>query len=142
MLVIRRCHRLTAVVGSLSCKVYPAFMRLDSLAFNHMQSRFHAKICPLSIVQNKFKPKVNLSERETTNSLLRTGDMLTCMKLTDSQQKRYLGLAARLVNNASPKVQPYMKLVRMDKPIGVKPNYSIKLLIEIRKRLLLLYYRC
>ncbi|XP_032680687.1 4-hydroxybenzoate polyprenyltransferase, mitochondrial [Odontomachus brunneus] len=114
MLVVRRYHRLTAV-GSLSCKVYPEFMLLDSLAFNYMQNRSYAEVC--SVVQDKFKPKVNLSERRTTN-LLRTSDILTCIKLVDLQQKRYLGLAAKLVNNASPKVQPYMKLIRMDKPIG------------------------
>ncbi|EFN67757.1 Para-hydroxybenzoate--polyprenyltransferase, mitochondrial [Camponotus floridanus] len=38
--------------------------------------------------------------------------------LTPLQQKRYLNIAAKLVNNASPKVQPYMKLMRIDKPIG------------------------
>ncbi|CAL1689524.1 unnamed protein product [Lasius platythorax] len=33
-------------------------------------------------------------------------------------EKRCLSIAAKLVNNASPKVQPYMKLMRIDKPIG------------------------
>ncbi|KMQ92574.1 para-hydroxybenzoate-- mitochondrial [Lasius niger] len=56
--------------------------------------------------------------RKITHSLLRTDDALTYVKLALFQQKRCLSIAAKLVNNASPKVQPYMKLMRIDKPIG------------------------
>ena len=34
------------------------------------------------------------------------------------EQKRHIGFAAKFVNNSSPKIQPYMKLMRIDKPIG------------------------
>lgn len=122
MLVIKRYHRFTAIVGSLSCKVYPEFMLLNCSICNRIQNRFYPEICTLSIVRNRLKPIVNLNEPKTTNSLLRTGDILKHIKLADSQQKRYLGSAAKLVNKASPKVQPYMKLMRMDKPIGMKSN--------------------
>lgn len=121
MLVVRRCHRFTGVVGSLSCKAYPDLMLLNYSTSNHMQSRCFAEVCTLSTVQNKYKSKVLSTEPKTTNSLLRTVDVLTCVKLADLQQRRYLGLAAKLVNNASPKIQPYLKLMRMDKPIGM--NY-------------------
>ncbi|XP_020300871.1 4-hydroxybenzoate polyprenyltransferase, mitochondrial isoform X2 [Pseudomyrmex gracilis] len=47
-----------------------------------------------------------------------TRSMLTCCELVDLHPKRCLSIAAKLVNNASPKIQPYMKLMRLDKPIG------------------------
>lgn len=131
ILVVKRCHQLTGMIGSLSCKVYPKFMLLNCSIFNHMQNRSFAKVCTLSIVQNRYKPKVDLCEHKTMNSLSRTGDILTCVKL-DVQQKRYIGLAAKLVNNTSPKVQPYMKLMRMDKPIGTKPNYSMNCSLKFK----------
>ncbi|XP_011152626.1 4-hydroxybenzoate polyprenyltransferase, mitochondrial isoform X2 [Harpegnathos saltator] len=121
MLVVRKYHQLTKVIGLPSRKAYPDVMLLN-LVFSQVQNRSCAEVCSLCIVQNKFKPKVDLSVQRTANSLLRTSDVLihvsTCVKLADLQQKRYLGLAAKLVNNVSPKVQPYMKLMRMDKPIG------------------------
>jgi len=69
-----------------------------------------------SAVYNKYYREVNPNVQRTY-SLLRIEDS-THVKLTDLQQKRYLNIAAKLVNNSSPKVQPYMKLMRIDRPIG------------------------
>ncbi|XP_014477479.1 PREDICTED: 4-hydroxybenzoate polyprenyltransferase, mitochondrial [Dinoponera quadriceps] len=112
LLVVKRC-RFTGVGGLLSYKAYPTL--LNCSASNCTHDRTYVDACTLSIVQNK----IDLSEHKTTNSLLKTkGDILTRVKLTTLQQRRYLGLASKLVNSASPKVQPYLKLMRMDKPIG------------------------
>ena len=34
------------------------------------------------------------------------------------EQKRHMGRAAKFVNSSPSKIQPYMKLMRIDKPIG------------------------
>jgi hypothetical protein len=114
MLTLKGCYRLTGIVGLLSRNT-----GLDSLLLNCTVTNLQPYIeVPLSILHNKHKNKVDLSAR-AIHSLLRTENTLKHVKLSKNlQQKRYFDIAAKLVNNASPQVQPYMKLMRIDKPIG------------------------
>lgn len=126
MLSIKTYHRLAGVIGLQSCKVYPGML------LNCTASNFRcAEVRTLSVMHNKCKHKVDFSAQKTTNSLLRTKDMLIFIKLANLQQKRYSSLVAKLVNNASSKVQPYIKLMRLDKPIGKRPNYSVNYLFQM-----------
>lgn len=115
MLIIKRCHQLTGVINLLSHNTYPSFILLNYTARN--LPKLCTEVRTLSIVHKKYKYKVDPSVQKIANSLSRTNNASTHVKLTQ-QQKRCLSIAAKLVNNASPKVQPYMKLMRIDKPIG------------------------
>jgi len=115
MLTLKGCYRFTGIVGLLSRNTC-----LDSLLLNYTVRNLQPciKIPTLSVLHNKHKHKVDLSAR-AIHSLLRTENTLKHIKLSKNlQQKRYFDIAAKLVNNASPQVQPYMKLMRIDKPIG------------------------
>jgi len=115
MLILKGCHRLTGIVGLLSRNTC-----FDSLLLNYAVTNLQPciEVRTLSVLHNKHKHKVDLSAR-TIHSLLRTENTLKHVKLANNlQQKRYLDIAAKLVNNASPQVQPYMRLMRIDKPIG------------------------
>ncbi|EZA59081.1 hypothetical protein DMN91_008042 [Ooceraea biroi] len=114
MLILKRCHRFTGVVGLLSRSAWPNHAVLNCPVTNLYSG---IEVRTLSILHNRHN-NVDLSARTTVHSLLRTENTLKHVKLADFQQSRFLGFAAKLVNNASPKVQPYMKLMRMDKPIG------------------------
>ena len=114
MLIVKRCFRLTRVIN-LSHNVYPSSTLLNCTTRN--LSRSCTEFRALSIAHDRYKYKVDPNGRSITHSLLRP-DTLTHIKLALFQQKRCLSIAAKLVNNASPKVQPYMKLMRIDKPIG------------------------
>lgn len=120
MLIIKRCHQLTGVINLLSHNMYPSFTLLNYTARNLPKPC--TEVRTLSIAHKKYKHKVDPSVQKIARSLSRTNNALTHVKL--AQQKRCLNIAAKLVNNASPKVQPYMKLMRIDKPIG-KVYYSI-----------------
>jgi len=116
MPIIKKCHQLTGVISLLSHNVYPSFILLNYTTRN--LSRLCTEVRTLSAGYKKYKHKTNPSAQNIAYSLLRTSNALINIKLTTLQQKRYLNIAAKLVNNASPKVQPYMKLMRIDKPIG------------------------
>lgn len=116
MPIIKKCHQLTGVISLLSHNVYPSFILLNYTTRNF--SRLCTEVRTLSVGYKKYKHKTNPSAQNIAYSLLRTSNALINVKLTPLQQKRYLNIAAKLVNNASPKVQPYMKLMRIDKPIG------------------------
>lgn len=120
MLIIKRfriirSHHFTGVISALSHNAFSSFT-LNCTARN--LSRLCTEVRTLSIAHEKYKHKVDPNARQIVHSLLRTNDALTHDKLALLQQKRCLSIAAALVNNASPKVQPYMKLMRIDKPIG------------------------
>ncbi|XP_011646694.1 4-hydroxybenzoate polyprenyltransferase, mitochondrial [Pogonomyrmex barbatus] len=117
MLIARKCHGLTGVVSLLSRDIYSSLKLLSCTAVN-FRSCIEIHTGSSSIVQTKYKYEANHNIHRTTFSSSRMKNILTCIKLTDLQQRRYLSIAAKLVNNASPKVQPYMKLMRIDKPIG------------------------
>lgn len=114
MPIIKICHRLTGVISLLSHNVYPSFISLNFTTRNF--SRLCTEVRTLSVGYKKYK--INPSAQNIAYSLSRTSNTLINVKLAPLQQKRYLNIAAKLVNNASPKVQPYMKLMRIDKPIG------------------------
>lgn len=127
MLIIKRfriirSHHFTGVISALSHNAFSSFT-LNCTARN--LSRLCTEVRTLSIAHEKYKHKVDPNARQIVHSLLRTNDALTHDKLALLQQKRCLSIAAALVNNASPKVQPYMKLMRIDKPIGKEFNYSL-----------------
>ncbi|XP_070165413.1 4-hydroxybenzoate polyprenyltransferase, mitochondrial [Polyergus mexicanus] len=113
MLIIKRCYQLTRVINLLSHNTYPSFTSLNYTPRNLLKPCMEVRT--LSITHKKYKHKVDPSVQKIAHSLSRT-NALTRVKL--AQQKRCLNIAAKLVNNASPKVQPYMKLMRIDKPIG------------------------
>lgn len=114
MVIVKRCRWLTGIVSLLSHNTYSSLKLLNHTAVNF---RPCTKVHTFSAVHNKYKHEVNPNVQRTTYSLLKIEDISTRVKL-DLQQKRYLSIATKLVNNASPKVQPYMKLMRIDKPIG------------------------
>ncbi|XP_012530333.2 4-hydroxybenzoate polyprenyltransferase, mitochondrial [Monomorium pharaonis] len=117
MVFVKPCW-VTGIFSLLSRNAYSSFKLLNRKAVNFKPC---TKIQTFSIVQcTKYKQNVNSNVllQRTTYSLLRIEDILTHAKLTDLQQKRCLSIAAKLVNNASSKVQPYMKLMRIDRPIG------------------------
>lgn len=127
MIILQRCHRRLAgiVGGSLSRNAsWPDLALLKYADTNH---HLWPEVRTLSIlsIHNKHKRKVDLGARTTVHSLLRTENALKHEKLADLQQNRHLGIAAKLVNNASPRVQPYMKLMRIDKPIGETDVYIL-----------------
>ncbi|XP_039313160.1 4-hydroxybenzoate polyprenyltransferase, mitochondrial isoform X2 [Solenopsis invicta] len=119
MIIVKRCLWVTGVFSFLSRNTYSSFKLLNRTAVNF---RPCTKIQTFSTVQcNKYKhnPSPNvLPLQRITYSLLRIKNIPICVKLADVPQKRCLSIAAKLVNNASPNVQPYMKLMRIDKPIG------------------------
>lgn len=43
----------------------------------------------------------------------------------NAQQKRNAKFAAKMVDNSLPKIRPYLKLLRMDRPIGAIIIYFI-----------------
>ncbi|KAL6426018.1 hypothetical protein ACFW04_008955 [Cataglyphis niger] len=115
MLIIKRCHQLTGIISLLSYNMYSSFILLNYTARNF--PKLCTEVHTLSIVHKKYKYKVDPSVQKIAHSLSRTNIASTDIKLIQ-QQKRCLSIATKLVNNASPKVQPYMKLMRIDKPIG------------------------
>lgn len=99
----------------LSHNTYSSLELLNRTAVNF---RPCTKVPSFFVLHNKYKHEEN-SNVQRTISLLRIEDTPARIKLVDSQHKRCLSIATKLVNNASPKVQPYMKLMRIDKPIGM-----------------------
>lgn len=118
MLIIKKCHQFTGVINLLSHNIYPTFICLNYTTRNLSLARLCTEVRTLSVGYKKYKYKKDPNAQNVAYSLLRTSNTLTNVKLTPLEQKRYLNIAAKLVNNASPKVQPYMKLIRLDKPIG------------------------
>lgn len=115
MLVVKMYHRILARIINLQS--YNAYSSITSL--NHRTCNlWYTEVRTLCTVHNIYKYKANFAMRKTANPLLKVDDAPTHFKSTDLQQKRCLGIAAKLVNNTSSKVQPYMKLMRIDKPIG------------------------
>lgn len=117
MIIVKRCRWSTGIFSVLSHDTYSSLKLLNYTAVNF---RPCTKVHTFSTLHNKYKREgshctVNV---QRTTSLLRIEDIPTRIKLADSQQKKCLSIATKLVDNASPKVQPYMKLMRIDKPIG------------------------
>ncbi|XP_018315287.1 4-hydroxybenzoate polyprenyltransferase, mitochondrial isoform X2 [Mycetomoellerius zeteki] len=116
MVVIKRCRWFTGVFRLLPQNTYSNFKLLNYTAMNF---RPCTKVHTSSAIQyNKYKNEMNPNVQRNTYSLSRIENISAHVKLVSSQQNRCLSIAAKLVNNASPKVQPYMKLMRIDKPIG------------------------
>jgi len=118
MIIVKRCHWFTGIFNLLPYNMYSNLKLLNCITMNF---RPCTKVHTFSAVQyNKYKHEMNPNVQKTTysTSLLRIEDISTHVKLASLQQKRCLNIAAKLVNNASPKVQPYMKLMRIDRPIG------------------------
>ncbi|XP_043473662.1 4-hydroxybenzoate polyprenyltransferase, mitochondrial [Leptopilina heterotoma] len=59
--------------------------------------------------------KNNNFKKEDVN---RQSKLLSSNQTEFPSQKRNMGIAEKFVNNLSPKIQPYMKLMRIEKPIG------------------------
>lgn len=115
MIIAKRCRWFTGVFNLLSHNTYSSLKLLNRTAVDFKPCTM---VHTFSAVYNKYNREVNPNVQRITYSLLRIEDNSTRIKFTDSQQKRCVSIAAKLVNNASPKVQPYMKLMRIDKPIG------------------------
>lgn len=115
MTIVKRCCRMTGVFSFLSHNTYSSLRLLNRTAVNFKPC---SKIYTFSMVHNKCKYEASPNVQRTSYSLLRIENISTRVKSVDLQQTRCLSIAAKLVNNASPKVQPYMKLMRIDKPIG------------------------
>lgn len=118
MIIVRRCRWFTGVFSLLPRNTYSSLRLLNGCTV--VNFRPCTKAHTFSTVQyNKYnKHEASPSVQRTTYSLLKVEDVSTPVKLASLQQKRCLSIAAKLVSNASPKVQPYMKLMRIDKPIG------------------------
>lgn len=100
----------------LSRNTYSSLKLLNHTAVNF---RPCTKIAIFSPLHNKYKCEENPNVQRTTYSLLRIEDTPAHINLANLQQKRCLSfITKKLVDNASPKVQPYMKLMRIDKPTG------------------------
>ncbi|XP_012223925.2 4-hydroxybenzoate polyprenyltransferase, mitochondrial [Linepithema humile] len=115
MLIMRRCHHISGFVNLFSHKLCSNFTILKCTT---LKFRPFGEIRTLSTIHDKYKYKIDLRAHKVLHTLSRTKDTLPHIKLVDLRQKRCLSIAAKLVNNVSPKVQPYMKLMRIDKPIG------------------------
>lgn len=115
MLIMRRCHQVSGFIGLFSHNSCPKLTVVKCTALNFCS---FGEIRSLSTIHDKYTRKMDLSTHKIAHTLSRTEGRLSHITLGDLQQKRYLSIAAKLVNNASPKVQPYMKLMRIDKPIG------------------------
>jgi len=115
MRIVKRCCWMTGVFSLLSHNTNSSLRLLNRTAVNF---RPCSKIYTFSAVYNKCKYEASPNVQRTSYSLLRIENISTRVKSVDSQQTRCLSIATKLVNNASPKVQPYMKLMRIDKPIG------------------------
>ncbi|KAL0111147.1 hypothetical protein PUN28_012811 [Cardiocondyla obscurior] len=114
MLIVKRCQCFCGAF-MLSHNTYSSLKLLHRTAVNF---RSCTNIHTTSAVCDKDKCDMKSNVQKSTYSLLKVENKLSHDKLTDLQQKRNLSIAAKLVNNISPKVQPYMKLMRIDKPIG------------------------
>ncbi|KAL0111253.1 hypothetical protein PUN28_012861 [Cardiocondyla obscurior] len=114
MLIVKRCQCFCGAF-MLSHNTYSSLKLLHRTAVNF---RSCTNIHTTSAVCDKDKCDMKSNVQKNTYSLLKVENKLSHDKLTDLQQKRNLSIAAKLVNNISPKVQPYMKLMRIDKPIG------------------------
>ncbi|XP_014613428.1 PREDICTED: 4-hydroxybenzoate polyprenyltransferase, mitochondrial isoform X1 [Polistes canadensis] len=77
-----------------------SFKNFHTLSFNQIKYKY--KIC--FDIDNKVKPLLG-------------SNTLSYIDLSHCQERRYSRLTARILNFSS-KVQPYMKLMRIDKPIG------------------------
>jgi len=116
MIIIKRYRLFTGVLRLLSQDTYSNFKLLNYTAMNF---RPCIKVYSSSAIQyNKYKNETNPNMQKNTYSLLKIENISAHVKSVSLQQNRYLSIAAKLVNNASPKVQPYMKLMRIDKPTG------------------------
>ncbi|XP_018051380.1 PREDICTED: 4-hydroxybenzoate polyprenyltransferase, mitochondrial [Atta colombica] len=116
MIIIKRYRWFTGVLRLLSQDTYSNFKLLNYTAMNF---RPCIKVYSSSAIQhNKYKNETNPNMQKNTYSLLKIENISAHVKSVSLQQNRYLSIAAKLVNNASPKVQPYMKLMRIDKPTG------------------------
>lgn len=113
MIIVKRCRWFTGVFNFLSHNTYSSLKLLNHTAVDFKPCTM---VHTFSVVYNKYYREVNPNVQRP--SLLRIEDNSTHVKLTNLQQKRCLNFAAKLVNNSSPKVQPYMKLMRIDRPIG------------------------
>ncbi|KYN05995.1 Para-hydroxybenzoate--polyprenyltransferase, mitochondrial [Cyphomyrmex costatus] len=115
MIIIKRCW-LTGVLRLLPHNTYFNHKLLNYTAENF---RPYMNVHVFSTIQcNKYKYEVSPNIQSNICSLLRIENISTHVKLVSLQQNRCLSIATKLVNNASPKVQPYMKLMRIDKPTG------------------------
>ncbi|XP_011883100.1 PREDICTED: 4-hydroxybenzoate polyprenyltransferase, mitochondrial [Vollenhovia emeryi] len=118
MTIVRRCRRFTGAFSLLSHNTYSSPKLANRMAVNFEPCTMVHTWSSLCSARNKYKYEASPNIQRTSCSLLRLEDTSTRVNLIDSQQRRCLSIATKLVNNASPKVQPYMKLMRIDKPIG------------------------
>ncbi|KAK2582686.1 hypothetical protein KPH14_004960 [Odynerus spinipes] len=114
MIWIRGCQKFSVSYG-LSTYINYSSQKPMKKALSSIRSctNFHT----LSSINTKYKYKMYFDIDSKVKSSLRL-DTLNYINSVSCQQRRHLGLAERIVNNSSPKIQPYLKLMRMDKPIG------------------------
>lgn len=114
MLLIRSGQKLGAFYG-LSTYINNSNHKQIKIALSSLCS--FKNFNTLSSIKIKYKYKIRFDVDDKVKPLLGL-DTLCYINLSDCQERRYSGLPARILNNSSPKIQPYMRLMRIDKPIG------------------------
>lgn len=113
MICIRKCKTFGVSYGLLTDNYYSSQKQIK-IALSSICS--FSKLHTLSTTKVQYK-HVGIDIDNKVKSSLRLST-LDHINLFSCQQRRYLGLAAKIVNNSPPKIKPYLKLMRMDKPIG------------------------
>ncbi|KAF7391394.1 hypothetical protein HZH66_009874 [Vespula vulgaris] len=114
MLLIRGGQKLGAFYG-LSTYINNSNQKQIKIALSSLCS--FKNFSTLSSIKIKYKYKIHFDIDDKVKPLLGL-NTLCYINLSNCQERRYSGLAARILNNSSPKIQPYMRLMRIDKPIG------------------------
>lgn len=112
MICIRKCKTFGVSYGLLTDNYYSSQKQIK-IALSSICS--FSKLHTLSTTKVQYK-HVGIDIDNKVKSSLRLST-LDHINLFSCQQRRYLGLAAKIVNNSPPKIKPYLKLMRMDKPI-------------------------
>ncbi|KOC66330.1 4-hydroxybenzoate polyprenyltransferase, mitochondrial [Habropoda laboriosa] len=118
MIMMRWCQQLFAHEKFLKFYVQSS-QRKRIVNYLYSCNAVHTKSC----IHNKYN---NEHEKTSTQKIVKSvrffsneGDETAqFIKESNIQPKRSTTFATRLVNNSPARVQPYLKLIRMDKPIG------------------------
>lgn len=112
MLVTGRCQQFigfTRLFKSISSSSLPCLKSPNLQSYARLRTSSH-----VNITSNR---KEFLDNERRKENARKTKKILQDT-LLDSQQRRHVGIAATIVNKSSDRLQPYMKLMRIDKPIG------------------------
>lgn len=124
MIIVQRCQRLIGFT-----KLLTSYVQSSQKHFIVNQLYSHIAIRTSSFSYNKHESVSNYASTQNVSKpvkvLSKTNDEMA-HEVIKVQPKQKATFSAKIINNSSPKVQPYLKLLRMDKPIGeIKYNYVI-----------------